>query len=195
MSLIINSCLIRLKVHLAGGKSCLVLETQAFSCTSEVIILTKIYDCHFAKPAQSPYYILNLILILRVKCVYHPSSQKLLFTANGDHDNKPQLDIMQKSRVCEGLSPKTYVYTTVRESGSEIITEKGVEKWKESEYQEIWHKAIASRNDFIKKTGTVALSIIINEIIIIITIILLFHGVPPLVKDLHATNDCWERTN
>ncbi|KAL6071557.1 hypothetical protein STEG23_024528, partial [Scotinomys teguina] len=46
------------------------------------------------------------------KCNSHPLSKKPLFTADGEHHRKPQLDTRQRSTDCEEPSSNGYIYIT-----------------------------------------------------------------------------------
>lgn len=60
---------------------------------------------------QIASFILNLILISTNKCSFNPLPTKLLYTANGDHYRKPQLNAMHRSMHQES-SPNGYINTT-----------------------------------------------------------------------------------
>lgn len=76
-----------------------------------------------------PNYILQPISIPIGKGSFHPSSKKLLFTENGDHDRKPQKDTMQRSADPGELSPNGYISITAPAfMASEMLRKRG---WKD----------------------------------------------------------------
>lgn len=76
-----------------------------------------------------PNYILQPISIPIGKGSFHPSSKKLLFTENRDHDRKPQKDTMQRSADPGELSPNGYISITAPAfMVSEMLKKRG---WKD----------------------------------------------------------------
>ena len=58
------------------------------------------------------YYILILVVLSIVKCSYHPSSKKPLFSAKGYHHRKPQLNTSQINGLW-GTQTPTIEYTNM----------------------------------------------------------------------------------